>query len=114
MDFLLTPSGDVTFEVYEKDSSPLEVSFVTSNTTALSVSFYAENNNNNKAESQSSISIGFYVDNPSFNKTITTTSKENLKEQQIRIRLQTVIGDMGSDPSIGSYIEKYKHEFIDT
>lgn len=113
MDFLLTPYGDITFELYEKDNDPLEVSFITSATKTLSVSFHIDSTESAQISS-SSLQVGFYIDNPTYNKTISITSQQQLREQQINIRLKTVLGDMGSCPELGSNIEKIKHEFIDT
>lgn len=113
MDFLLTKSGDITFELYEKDNSPLELSFITSKTKTLSISFHVDSDESINL-SNSSLQIGFYVDNPSFNKTITMASDKELYEQQINLRLKTVLGDMGSYKTLGSKLEQVKHKFIDT
>lgn len=113
MDFLLTKSGDITFELYEKNSEPLEISFITSKAKALSISFHIDSEENVNL-SNSSLQISFYADNPSFNKAISIASDKELYEQQINLRLKTVLGDMGSYKELGSKLELIKHSFIDT
>lgn len=113
MDFLLTKSGDITFELYEKDNAPLEISFTVSKTKALLVSFHVDSDDSINL-TDSSLQIGFHVDNPTFNKTISIASDKELFEQQINLRLRTVLGDMGSYKQLGSKIEQVKHSFIDT
>ena len=113
MDFLLTKSGDITFELYEKDNAPLDISFITSKSKTLSISFHVDSDESIKPSS-SSLQIGFYVDNPTFNKTISVATDKELYEQQINLRLRTVLGDMGSHKELGSTIERVKHSFIDT
>lgn len=113
MDFLLTNSGDITFELFEKDNNPLELSFIVSNTKALSISFYVDTEDYEFKPDKTSLSLSFYVDNPSYNKTITIANKDELYEQQINIRLRTVLGDMKSYESLGSKLETMKHKYID-
>lgn len=113
MDFLLTPSGDITFEIYEKETDPLEISFIVSKTKALSLSFYIDSDSEIETNS-TTLSLSFYVDNPTYNKTITTTTEVNEYEQKINMRLRTVMGDLLSHKELGSLIETMKHEFIDT
>lgn len=113
MDFLLTPSGDITFEVYERENNPFVISFITSKTKALTISFHTDTSpvlNLN----DSSLMVRFSTYNPINNKTISTTSSDEFYEQQIRIRLLTALGDMKSYKSLGSEIELYKHEVIDS
>lgn len=113
MDFLLTPSGDITFEIYEKETEPFEISFIVSKTKTLSVSFHIDSDSEVEISS-TALSLSFYVDNPTYNKTITTTTEENEYEQKINMRLKTVMGDLLSHKELGSLIETMKHEFIDT
>lgn len=114
MDFLLTPTGDISFEIFEKKSNPFEISFITTKTTALRIKFHTEEIESKKQLNDSSLNIRFCTYNPTNNKTISMTNDDEFYEQQIKIRLQTVIGDMSSYPALGSYLEKYKHKFIDT
>lgn len=113
MDFLLTPSGDISFELDERQNNPFVVSFITSKTKTLTVSFFVDNTYEEEYP-DSSLVVSFSTYKPVNNKTITLTSKSEEYEQQIKIRLLTAIGDMKSAPEIGSYIEKFKHCFIDT
>lgn len=113
MDFLLTPSGDITFEIYEKDNDPLEISFITSKTKTLSITFHVDTDNHFESSS-SALNVSFYVENPTYNKTITIANTKEEYEQQINIRLRTTLGDMGSYKTLGSNIEKVKHTYVDT
>lgn len=113
MDFLLTPSGDITFEIYEKDNDPLEISFITSKTKTLSIAFHVDTDNH-FGSSSSALNVSFYVENPTYNKTITIANTKEEYEQQINIRLRTTLGDMGSYKTLGSNIEKVKHTYVDT
>lgn len=113
MDFLLTKSGDITFELYEKENAPLEIDFMVSKTKALSISFHVDSNEKISLNN-SSLQVSFYIDNPSFNKTITVATDKELYEQQINLRLRTALGDMGSHKELGSKLEQIKHAFIDT
>lgn len=113
MDFLLTPSGDITFEMYEKENNPFVISFITSKTKALTISFHTDNSNIAQPK-DSSLTINFSIYNPSNNKTISVTTTDEYYEQQIKIRLLTALGDMKSYTSLGSQIEKYKHKIMDT
>lgn len=113
MDFLLTPTGDISFELEEKDNNPFTISFIVSQTEALTVSFYVDNNPVEQYP-DSSLLVRFSTYKPLNNKTITLTNETSYYEQQIKMRILTSIGRLGSYPELGSYIEKYKHKFIDT
>lgn len=113
MDFLLTPSGDITFEMYEKENNPFVISFITSKTKALTVSFHTDTLNTIHP-TDTSLMINFSTYNPSNNKAISITTTDEYYEQQIKIRLMTTLGDMKSHPSLGSTIEQYKHEIMDS
>ena len=112
MDFLLTPSGDITFEMYEKETNPFTISFITSKTKALTISFHTDNHKSIQTK-DSSLIINFSTHNPTNNKTITVTSADEFYEQQVKIRLLTALGDMKSFDTLGSQIEKYKHQIMD-
>lgn len=113
MDFLLTPSGDITFEMYEKENNPFVISFITSKTKALTVSFHIDGSNTMQPKN-SSLIINFSTYNPSNNKTISVATTDEYYEQQIKIRLLTALGDMKSYDTLGSKIERYKHSVIDS
>lgn len=113
MDFLLTPSGDITFEMYEKENNPFVISFITSKTKALTISFHTDNSNTVQPK-DTSLTINFSTYNPSNDKTISMATADEYYEQQVKIRLLTTIGDMKSYTSLGSTLEKYKHEIMDT
>ena len=113
MDFLLTPSGDITFEMYEKENNPFKISFITSKTKALTISFHTDTSNKVHT-SDTSFTINFSTYNPSNNKTISMTTPDEYYEQQIKLRLLTAIGDMKSFKELGSKIEMYKHKIMDT
>jgi hypothetical protein len=113
MDFLLTPSGDITFEMYERKSSPFNISFITSKTKALTISFHTDSSNSIHAKN-TSLTINFSTYNPSNDKAISMTTSDEYYEQQIRLRLLTAIGDMKSYKELGSKIEIYKHKIMDS
>lgn len=113
MDFLLTPSGDITFEMYEKENNPFIISFITSQTKALTINFHTDTLNIVQPK-DTSLMINFSTYNPSNNKAISITTTDEYYEQQIKIRLMTALGDMKSYPSLGSNIEQYKHKIIDS
>lgn len=114
MDFLLTPMGDISFEVHEAISNPFEVSFITAKSNTLRIKFHTDDSTKTSLSKSSSLTINFSTYVPTNNKAITLTTSDEYYEQQIRIRLQTAFGNMGSYPTLGSYLEKYKHKFIDT
>lgn len=113
MDFLLTPTGDISFELDEKQNNPFVVSFITSKAKTLTLSFFVDNTFEEDYP-DSSLVVSFSTYKPVNNKTITMTTKSEEYEQQIRIRLLTVIGDMKSASDVGSYLEKFKHCFVGT
>lgn len=113
MDFLLTPTGDISFEVYDKVTSPFEISFIHSKTKTLNIKFHTDEINDFKVK-DSTLTVSFTTYTPEENKTISLTNEDELYEQQIRIRLMTTIGEMGSDSNLGSYLERFRHMFIDT
>ena len=112
MDFLLTPSGDISFEIYEKENNPFIISFITSKSKTLTVSFYTDNFKSIRTN-DSSLVVNFSTYNPNNDKTITTTTSNEFYEQQVKIRLLTAIGDMKSYKTLGTNLESIKHEIID-
>lgn len=113
MDFLLTPSGDMTFELYESKTVPLNISFINSKTKALQISFYTEGSKTIEPSGQQ-LNIRFNLYKPTYNKAISIADSRQEMEQNIKNRLLTPKGTMPSCKELGSYLENYKHTWIDT
>ncbi|MGL5507548.1 MAG: hypothetical protein ACRDB0_06575 [Paraclostridium sp.] len=110
-DLMLTPNGDLAFEVSEQLKDSLQINFVTSKTNALTINFHIDNLIDN--EIGNGLAINFKVHKPLNNKTCREAIGQDYYEQCIRLRLESTIGTIKGNETIGSKLELYKHNYID-
>lgn len=111
-DLMLTPNGDLAFEVSEQLKDSLQINFVTSKSNALSIDFYIDNLIDR--DPGNGLVLNFRVHKPLNNKTCREAIEQDFYEQCIRLRLETTIGTIRGNENIGSRLELYKHDFVDS
>lgn len=111
-DLMLTPNGDLAFEVSEQLKDSLQINFVTSKSNALSVNFYIDNLIDR--EINDGLVINFRVHKPLNNKTCREAVGQDFYEQCIKLRLESTIGTIKGNEDIGSRLELHKHNYVDS
>ena len=81
-DLMLTPNGDLAFEVSEQLKDSLQINFVTSKSNALSINFYIDNLIDR--EINDGLVINFRVHKPLNNKTCREAVGQDFYEQCIK------------------------------
>lgn len=110
-DLLLTDKGDIVFDEIENTKKLLEIDFVVSTSKVLNLDFYTENLEDKKYEK--GLMIEFYIAKRLHNKKDKGVTDNAYKEQQIRIRLNTVLGTLEGNENIGSRLQLLKHKLVD-
>lgn len=111
-DLMLTPNGDLAFEASEQLKDSLQINFVTSKSNALSIDFYIDNLIDR--DPGNGLIIDFRVHKPLNNKTCREAVGQDFYEQCIRLRLESTIGTIKGNEEIGSRLELYKHDYVDS
>lgn len=111
-DLFLTPRGDLAIDNNVGSSNKLELNFITSYSNSLRINFFIEDTYQ-KTSDKNSLSINFNIDKPIYDKEIKMISGDKYIEQALRIRLETSLGTLRYNESIGSKLELVVHELVD-
>lgn len=111
-DLMLTNNGDIVFEISEQLKDSLTIDFVISQSNALMIDFFIDNFADNNITS--GLEINFNIFKTLNNKSCREVIGQDYYEQAIRIRLDSAIGSIKGNEQIGSKLDLYKHEYIDS
>lgn len=108
-DFALTETGDLVFEKSESQTKPLRISFSVSDTVAFKIGLRTEDCEP-LVGSANSMKISFDVNGDRRYVRALLLDDADARIQGIKIRIQTVVGDIAGRTAIGSRLEKIKHK----
>lgn len=111
-DLMLTDNGDIAFEISEQLKDSLQINFVLSKSNALILDFFIDN----FVESYNTdgLQINFNIFKTLNNKSCREVTGQNYYEQAIKIRLNSALGSIKGNEQIGSKLDLYKHEYVDS
>lgn len=111
-DFLLNKKGDILFKQSDRDNSSLQFDFFVAKSKGMMFNFYVDNFENQKYldDLDPQFAFKFYIDNPEYDKEIVCIdSEDDLLYQQIKIRLNSALGTIKNNESLGSTLDNYRH-----
>lgn len=114
-DFQLGENGDILFKQSSREKESLQFDFFTANTNGLVFNFYIDSYNNKEylADLKPHFELDFYIDNPEDNKEIVCIdNKEDYIYQQIKIRLNSALGTIRNNETLGSKLDNYRHMLL--
>lgn len=108
-DFALTDSGDLVFEKSEAIRKPLRIAFTVSDSKAFKIGIRTEDCEPTTG-GVNSMKITFDLYSGRRNARALLLDDADARIQGIKIRVQTVLGDIAGRTAIGSRLEKLKHK----
>lgn len=108
-DFALTETGDLVFEKSGSPRKPFRISFAISDGKAFKINFRTEDCDP-IVGGTNSIKITFDLHTSRSNSRVLLLDDADARIQGIKIRIQTVLGDIAGRKAIGSRLETIKHK----
>ena len=115
MDFALNDNGDIAFVQSSRKSEAFQLDFLIANSNSLKLDFFVTDT---KEESYlegltPGLIFNFYLDNIEYDKDIfLLESEEDVIFQKIKIRLNTALGTIRNNKTLGSEIDNLKHRIL--
>ena len=109
MDFLITPSGDLSFSEVKNESKRLTVNFYQGKDRSLRVNFDIETYEELLPQ-KNTLTITFDVYDIKENKRVLLVKDDAYISQQILMRLKTSLGELPLRQEIGSMMETVMHK----
>ena len=114
-DFQLNDHGDILFEQSDRKDSSLQFDFFVARTNGLVFNFYIDDYDSHEYlnDLDPQFVFDFCIDNPENNKEIVCIdNREEYLYQQVKIRLNSALGTIQGNETLGSTLDNYRHMLL--